>query len=149
MQPAEIFYVVNVEAVVTDGERYLMGVRSLQEEHGPGGPALPGGKVEAAGVTRHILEETARREVLEETGVTVAPQMVYLRSSAFVADNGWPVVDIVFLCRYQSGEAQARQPEEMVEMRWITAAEIFAIPGLPHWTRESIALAEQIRLAGR
>ena len=137
---------VNVEAVVADGERYLMVVRSLAEEHAPGGLSLPGGKVESAGVCSEILEETARREVLEETGVEIEPNPVYLWSSSFVADNGWPVVDVVFLCRYRSGTADARQAEEVAAVRWMTAGEIFATAGLAPWTRRSIELAEERRL---
>jgi len=140
-----IFYVVNVEAVVTDGERYLMAVRSEQEEHAPGGLTLAGGKVEQAGNTPFILEETARREVLEETGVEVEADVVYLWSSSFVADNGWPVVDVVFLCRYCSGKPVARQPEEVSAVMWMTAEEIFATAGLAPWTRRSIEEAERRR----
>jgi 8-oxo-dGTP diphosphatase len=145
VQSGEIFYVVNVEAVVTDGERYLMAVRSEQEEHAPGGLTFPGGKVESAGASNHILEETARREVREETGVEVDPQLTYLWSSAFTAANGWPVVDVVFLCRYQSGEPAALQPEEISDVRWMTAEEIFTQPALAPWTRYSIERAEEDR----
>ena len=143
MLSSEIFYVVNVEAVVTDGVRYLMVVRSEQEEHAPGGLTFPGGKVEQAGTSYHILEATARREVREETGVEVNPQLTYLWSSAFTTDKGWPVVDVVFLCRYQSGEPAALQPEEVSAVQWMTAEEIFTHPGLAPWTRYSIELAEE------
>jgi 8-oxo-dGTP pyrophosphatase MutT (NUDIX family) len=143
MSSGEIFYVINVEAVVTDGERYLMTVRSQQEEHAAGALALPGGKVERAGINPRILEETACREVLEETGIEVDPNPVYLWSSSFVADNSWPVVDVVFLCRYRSGEPVARQPEEISEVHWMTSEEIFATPGLPPWTRRSLEEAER------
>ena len=149
MPNGEIFYVVNVEAVVTDGKRYMMTVRSQQEEHAPGGLALPGGKVERAGINSRILEETACREVLEETGIEVEPNPEYLWSSSFVADSGWPVVDVVFLCRYRSGEPVARQPEEVSEVRWMTAADIYATPGLPTWTRRSIEEAERRRSEDR
>lgn len=145
MQSNEIFFVVNVEAVITNGERYLMVLRSQQEQHAPGGLTFPGGKVEHTGASHHILEETARREIREETGVEVEPQLTYLWSSAFTADNGWPVVDVVFLCQYQSGEPAALQPEEISAVRWMNAEEIFAYPGLAPWTRYSIELAEQLR----
>ena len=142
----DIFYVVNVEAVVADGERYLMVVRSLSEDHAPGGLTLPGGKVEHAGISSQILEETARREVLEETGVEVEPGPVYLWSSSFIADNDWPVVDVVFLCLYQRGEATTRQPDEVAAVHWMTAAQIFGTPGLAPWTKHSIELAEARRI---
>jgi 8-oxo-dGTP diphosphatase len=82
---------------------------------------------------------------LEETGVEIGPQLTYLWSSAFTADNGWPVVDVVFLCRYQGGEPATLQPEEISAVRWMTAEEIFSYPGLAPWTRYSVELAEEWR----
>ena len=61
----------------------------------------------------HILEETARHEIREETGVEVNPQLTYLWSSTFACRQrlagsgcGFPML------RYQSGEPAALQPEE-------------------------------------
>ena len=85
-------YVTNVErAIVKDG-RYLMIVRG-EEAYAPGGLTLPMGKVEGAGNLDSILADTLRREIVEETGLEVHTEMVYVRSSAFIAD-GHPVVDV-------------------------------------------------------
>lgn len=145
MQPGSIYYIVNVEAVVTDGERYLMAVRSEQEQHATGGITFAGGKVEDAGSTDNILEETARREIREEVGVEVHPQMEYLWSSAFITSDGSPVVDVIMLCRYSSGTPAALQPDEVSDVRWMSAEEIYHHPGLAPWTRRSIELAENKR----
>jgi 8-oxo-dGTP pyrophosphatase MutT (NUDIX family) len=137
-------YIVNVEgAIVKDGQ-YLMVVRG-EEEYAPGGLNFPGGKVEGAGSTDDVLEETLRREIAEETGLEVHTKMAYLRSSAFVAE-GDAVVDVVFLCRWKSGEATAADPGEVAAVRWMTAAEAIAHPETPPWTRLALELAEKKRL---
>ena len=139
-------HIVNVEvAIVRDG-RFLLIVRGPGETHAPGTLSLPGGKVEGEGQIEEILEETVRREAAEEVGVTLAPTLAYVRSVAFVADDGDPVVDIVFLGRYAGGEPVVFDPEEVAEIRWLAAADVAADPHAPPWTRRSVALAEETRL---
>jgi 8-oxo-dGTP pyrophosphatase MutT (NUDIX family) len=140
-------YVVNVEGLVLREGRYLLGLRGPGEDHAPGTLAPPGGKVEPAGSADDVLENTLRREIREEVGVEVHDEMVYLESKSFVADDGEPVVDVVFLCRYQSGTAAALDPAEVEAVRWMTAAEAQADPRVPPWTRHSLALAERVRRA--
>jgi 8-oxo-dGTP pyrophosphatase MutT (NUDIX family) len=146
---ATIWYVVNVEGAVVRSEdgRYLMVVRGEQESHAAGALTFPGGKVEGAGSADDVLEETLRREIMEEVAVEVHDDMVYLESKAFVADDGEPVVDVVFLCRYRSGEPGVGDPGEVAAVRWMTAEEILAHPETPPWTRQSIELAERRRVA--
>jgi 8-oxo-dGTP diphosphatase len=137
-------YIVNVEGAIVKDGRYLMVVRG-EEEYAPGGLSFPGGKVEGAGTDGEVLEETLRREIAEEVGLTVHDEMAYLRSSAFVAE-GEPVVDVVFLCRWKSGRAVAADPAEVAAVHWMTAAEVIAHPETPPWTRLSLELAEKVRL---
>ena len=137
-------YIVNVEgAIVRDG-CYLMVVRG-EEEYAPGGLSFPGGKVEGADNADDVLEETLRREIAEEVGLEVHDEMAYLRSSAFLAE-GDPVVDVVFLCRWKSGEARAADPAEVAAVRWMTAAEAIAHPETPPWTQLALKLAEKVRI---
>ncbi|MCP4544482.1 MAG: NUDIX hydrolase [Chloroflexi bacterium] len=141
-----IWYIVNIEGIVvrpTDG-RYLMVVRGAGESYMPGALSFPGGKVEGVENEDNVLEETLRREIREETGVEVADEMVYVESHSFVAE-GDPVVDVVFLCRYQSGKAIAADPDEVAEVHWMTAREILDRPETPPWTCQSIELAEEKR----
>jgi len=127
-------YTVNVEGAIVKDGRYLMVVRG-EEEYAPGGLNFPGGKVEGTDNLDDILEETLRREIAEEVGLEVQDEMVYVRSSAFLAE-GDPVVDVVFLCHYKVGTA----------VRWMTASEAIAHPETPPWTRLSLELAERKRL---
>jgi 8-oxo-dGTP diphosphatase len=140
-------YIVNVEGAIVKDGRYLMVVGG-EEEYAPGGLSFPGGKVEGAGSADDVLEETLRREIAEEVGLEVHPEMGYVRSSAFLAE-GDPVADVVFLCRWQSGEAVAADLAEVAAVRWMTAAEAIAHPDTPPWTRLALELAEQVRLKRR
>jgi 8-oxo-dGTP pyrophosphatase MutT (NUDIX family) len=138
-------YIVNVEGAIVKEGRYLLVVRGA-EEYAPGGLCFPGGKVEGTGSADDVLEATLRREIAEEVGLEVHAEMAYLRSSAFLAE-GDPVVDVVFLCRWQPGEAVAADPAEVAAVCWMTAAEAIAHPETPPWTRLALELAEQRRQA--
>jgi 8-oxo-dGTP pyrophosphatase MutT (NUDIX family) len=139
-------YVVNVEGAIARGDRYLLVVRGAGETHAAGMLSLVGGKVEDVANLPNVLEETLRREIREEVGLEVAPEMHYLESSAFTSDDGDAVVDIVFLCFYQSGEPTIFDPHEVADLQWLTAAEVAVHPTAPPWTKRGIARAEGRRL---
>lgn len=143
-----ITYIVNVEAAIYRDDRYLLIVRSSEETQDPGVLSLPGGKVDIVGSVDAILEDTIRREVREEVSVEIEPGLVYVESKTFLMDTGYPVVDMVFLCRYKSGEPQIRDPHEIESIHWMTAKEVLDLPDAPQWTRQSIILAEEIRSKG-
>lgn len=141
------YLVANVEVLVVRGDgRYLMVVRSAEEEVSPGALALPGGKVDISGPLDDALEETARREVREETGVEVE-DVQYLRSYIFFTEQREPVLDIICLCRYSGGEARPGDPREVAEVRWMTADEILGRPDTPPWYRRNLELAQVRRCA--
>jgi 8-oxo-dGTP diphosphatase len=144
-----VWYIVNVEGAIVrpDDGRYLMVIRGEQESHAPGVLTFIGGKVEDAGIADNVLEETLRREIREEAGVEVFDEMAYVESKAFFADDGDPVVDVVFLCRYRSGRPTVGDPGEVAAVCWMTLEEILGHPKTPPWTRHSIQLAEDRRLA--
>jgi 8-oxo-dGTP diphosphatase len=141
------WFVVNVEAAVVQDGRYLMVIRGPGETHAAGTLALIGGKIENAGTAGNILEDTLRREIREEVGVEVQADMTYVESKAFVADDGDPVVDIVFLCRHQSGTPTIGDPDEVAVVEWMTVQQILDHPKAPSWTRDSIRRVEQERIA--
>jgi 8-oxo-dGTP diphosphatase len=138
-------YVVNGEAAIFHGDTWLMILRSADEAHAAGTLSFVGGKVERAGVADNILEETLRREIAEEVGVTVAKTMQYVESKSFIADDGLPVIDIVFLCRYESGEPHALDPAEVASVEWMTFDAIMAHPKTPVWTKQSLRLAAALK----
>lgn len=139
-----IHHIVNVEgAIVRDG-RYLLVVRGAKETHAAGMLSLVGGKVENAGTSANILEETLRREIREEIAVEIS-DMIYVHSSAFVSDDHDQVVDVVFLCRWSEGEPIINDIDEVASIRWLTANEILTNPDTPDWTRNSVRRAEKMR----
>ena len=87
-----------------------------------------------------------KREISEEVRLEVT-DMKYLESKSFIADDGEPVVDIVFLCRCGEGQAIISEPEEVAEIHWLMAQEVLEHPKAPPWTRQSIEKAEVRRLA--
>ena len=105
----------------------------------------PGGKVEHGDDETGVLEETLRREVLEETGVTVGA-MACVRSRRFRMDRGTPVVDFAFGCQDRSGEAYAADPEEVFRVEWLTAEEIETHPKARPWTQATVRTAEKLRV---
>lgn len=145
--PKKPLHIVNVEVAILREGRYLLIVRGATETHAPGTLSLVGGKVEAVGQVPDVLEESLRREVAEEVGLSLVAPLAYVRSTAFVADDGDPVVDVVFLARHAAGEPTIVSPEEVAAIRWLTAAEVATDPLAPPWTRLSVALAEEQRLA--
>jgi 8-oxo-dGTP diphosphatase len=138
-------YIVNVEGAVLKDGRYLIVARGKGESHAPGVLALPGGKVEDAGTASDVLEDTLQRELIEEVGIEVAAEMAYVHSSAFMADDGDPVIDIVFLCRYKHGTPTALDPDEVAAVEWMSAEEVRTAPNIPAWTRHSIDMADKTR----
>jgi len=134
-------FVVNVEGVISDGDRYLMAFRSEQEAHAGGTLAFAGGKVEGTDMG-NVLEETLRREIREEVGVEV-DDLVYVESHSF--GQAPPCVDVVFLCRYLSGTPTAVDPAEVSAVRWMTLGEVLAHPKTPPWIAHSLQAADEKR----
>ena len=153
-------YVVNVEAAVyrdsetappsrtgggetADGE-YLLAERSPDEDHAAGTLSLIGGKVEGDETGDAVLEQTVRRELREEVGVEV-DAVEYVTSSAFVTDDGAPVVNAVFLARYADGEPRPREPEEVAAVHWRTPDAVLGDDDVPSFTRRYVEGAEARR----
>lgn len=138
-----LLYIVNVEgAIVHPDGRYLIVTRGAAESHAAGLMALVGGKLEGRHEQMHALENALRREIREEVNLEVG-EVVYLYSSVFVA-NDRPVLDVIFLCRYQSGEALALT-DEVESILWHTAEEIISNPAAPPWLHTQIEQAEAMR----
>ena len=132
--------IVGASVIVTDARGRVL----LQHRADNGLWGYHGGCVELGENT----EAAARREMLEETGLTAGkmtllgvfsgPEMRYTYPNGDQAS----VVDIVYLCDDYSGEMRP-QPEEVTELRWFAPADIPAddqlsppnIPALRLWQR--------------
>jgi 8-oxo-dGTP diphosphatase len=139
----DCMFIVNVEGAIYKDEKWLIIRRSEKEEHAGGAMSLVGGKVELEGTSTDILESTLKREISEEVGIEVM-NLRYVNSSSFVTDSGLNVVDIVFLCDHQSGEAFARSSDEVESIVWMTTQQIITNSDLPIYLKESIKIADKM-----
>lgn len=136
-------FIVNVEGAIYHNEKWLLIRRSEKEEHAAGELSLVGGQVDQEGVSSDILERTLIREVAEEVGIEVS-NLRYVNSSSFVTESGLPVVDVVFLCDLQSGEAYAKSLDEVDEVIWMTTEQIVNHQDLPDYLKANIKLADDL-----
>lgn len=136
-------YIVNVEGAIWNNGRYLMIVRGVDEAVAAGALSFVGGKVEEKVAANDVLESELKREIIEETDVVVS-EMDYVHSSHFITDDGRAVINIVFLCRYASGEPRSQDVGEVEEILWLTADEILSHPKTPSWTKYTLRKTEEI-----
>ena len=64
------------------------GTNGDEEEYLPGAKVLPGGKAEHGNLDNHALEATGIREIEEETGVILGPQLFYVRTQSNTIRRG-------------------------------------------------------------
>jgi|GEM_PF-2030405 len=133
-------FFVFVEGIVYLEGRYLMIRRAWNETYLPGKIAFPAGKVERENLT-DALEHNIRREILEETGVTVKTPR-YLESESFLSGDGRWAVSVKFLCEYAGG-TPTPQPEEVFEVMSMTSSEVYAHPDVPDWIKHTLERAEK------
>ncbi len=140
-------YIVNVEVAVVRSGRYLVVRRSAEEEYAAGVLALPGGKVDPRTVSDHVLEETAKRELLEEVGLKVT-RLEYLKSKSVELRADTYGVDVVFLAEVEPGEPTPGDPKEVSELLWLTADEVLGNDQAPAWLIDNIRVAQRRLGAG-
>ena len=139
--------IVAVEAVVLEGNKYLIIKRSLMEEHAPGTYSLPGGKVELADDGSGILEKNLEREVYEETSINIDVKSInYLESKLFYTNDNTPVIDVVYTCRCIDTSIKDYDKNEVSEVLWLTYEEIEAMkePIMPYYVKEIIRKVEDL-----
>jgi ADP-ribose pyrophosphatase YjhB (NUDIX family) len=129
-----VLYIVNVEAAIYFEDKWLIIKRSDLEEHAPGELSLVGGKVENVLNQDDVLEETLTREIKEEVGVEIYDQPKYIESKVFTPVGCKPIVDIVFMCKYKSGEPKCLSRNEVSDVFWLV------------YLKDSIRKAEKMRL---
>ncbi|WP_175615522.1 NUDIX hydrolase [Piscibacillus halophilus] len=136
-------FIVNVEGAIVCENQWLLIKRSEKEDHAGGLLSLVGGKVESEGNSRDVLERTLRREIYEEVGVYVS-NLRYVNSSSFISDTGDHVVDIVFLCDFDSGNPFTKSPDEVDEVFWMTTENILSHSNAPSYLKENIKMASHL-----
>lgn len=109
---------VGLGVIVRKGDLILLGRR--KGSHGAGEYASPGGHLE------HLegLEECCRREVMEETGLTIA-NVRFLRLMNVTAYAPRHYVDLSFVADWVAGEPEVREPDKVDHWDW------YALDALP------------------
>ncbi|MFV2009380.1 MULTISPECIES: nucleotide triphosphate diphosphatase NUDT15 [unclassified Micromonospora] len=102
---------VGVAAFVLSEGRFLMGFR--KGAHGAGTWSLPGGHLEHG----ESFEQTARREVEEETGVEIT-NVRFGAVTNDVFDAARHYVTIWMISDHLRGSPQVREPDKFVDLRW-------------------------------
>lgn len=139
--------VINVVGAIYRDDKWLMIKRSEKEEYAPGIIAMVGGKVENEREEYNVLENTLRREVMEEVGIELSEKLIYIESIGFISKKWGPVVDVIFLCKLEKGEPYPASPSEVAEVYWMTTEEISENEKVPQWVKKCISNADKVRLS--
>lgn len=99
--------------VCKDGE-FL--VQQRRGAHGLGSWAPPGGHIEFG----ESFEDTAHREVLEETGLQITNVRFGAITNDVFTDEGKHYVTIWMLSDWKSGKARIVEPEKCLRQMWCT-----------------------------
>jgi ADP-ribose pyrophosphatase YjhB (NUDIX family) len=123
---------------VKKGDKYLLARRGMNEVHMPGVWSIPGGKVDGYGDKVDVLQETLKREVLEEVGLEITDEIELIFNNTFTRSDGASVVGLTFLCHWKSGEAKAL--EDTSEVKWFTLAELIQMEELEDFLKREISI---------
>ena len=145
MSDERMNFIAATLCAVVRGKRFLVIVRADGIKDAPGALVFPGAKVEVGDGLDDVLETAVRREVLEETGISVSPDLEYVRSLFYALDDGSPVVDTLFFGMYLEGEPHIADTDEVAEVEWMTAEEILAHDRTPDWNRPDVLLVEDFK----
>jgi 8-oxo-dGTP diphosphatase len=103
---------VGMGVIILREGRVLLGRRKAS--HGTGTWCPPGGHLEFG----EDLEECARREVLEETGVSIRNIRFAAATNDFFKEEGKHYITLFMLAEWESGEPVAMEPEKSELWRW-------------------------------
>ena len=139
VEPA--MFVVNVQVALRCKDVLLVIGRSKDETHAGGTLDIPGGKVDTVELGPAVLEAAARREVLEETGVSITGGLRYVCSASFRTQEGHPVINVVFAATATEVAPPIPQASEVSFAQWVPFTEVLRHPDLPAWTAAYIRQA--------
>jgi 8-oxo-dGTP diphosphatase len=111
---------VGVGAVVTEHGRVLVMCRT--GSHGAGMWGLPGGHQEFG----ESPEDTAVREVAEETGLAVEPTARLGFTDDPMPEIGRHYVTLFIACTRTGGTPRLMEPEKATDLAWLTPEELAA-----------------------
>lgn len=121
MTPEVPLHVIFTEAWIQKDDTFLLAKRSSKDDQAAGKWSPPWGKVDME-VERNIIENTLKREIMEEVGIEISDEIQYFDSWSFIRSSGHHVVGLAFLATYKSGTAEPLEDQD--EVRWVTIEEM-------------------------
>ena len=112
-------YAVAVKGIIKKEDKILIIKRSGHEDHRPGVWETVGGRMDQ----ELSPEEELKREVMEETGLTIDICGPF-NTFSFVRDTGEFVVGISYICNHVSGDVVLS--DEHADHKWILPEEFSA-----------------------
>jgi 8-oxo-dGTP diphosphatase len=103
--------------LLKDG-KVLLGRRSDKESHGAGTWSLPGGKIEF----EETLEDAAKREVLEETGIIIGSASVICVNNDMI--EGLHFVTVGLVADGLIGDPKTVSPDELTDWNWFSVEKL-------------------------
>lgn len=103
---------VGIGVFVFKGGKFLMGQR--KNSHGHGTWSIPGGHLEFG----ETFEDTAKREVMEETGLKITNVRFGAVTNDYFGAEGKHYVTIWMLSNWQSGKEKIAEPDKLVKLEW-------------------------------
>jgi 8-oxo-dGTP pyrophosphatase MutT (NUDIX family) len=136
----ELAHYISVTAIIVKAGKYLITKRVPKEKHFADQWTVPGGKLEMSDYSRrshdagivwyNVINDSLRREVMEEVGLTIK-NIRYLTDMTFLRKDGIPTVIISMFADYESGAVQLC--DELDDHAWVTleeARQYNLIPGI-------------------
>lgn len=109
---------VGIGVIIRRGTKVLLGFR--RNSHGDGTWSFPGGHLEFG----ETPEQTATREVEEETGLHIkTPRVVAVTNDIFTTEQKH-YITVFVLAEYDSGEAELREPGKCERWDWFDWAQL-------------------------
>jgi 8-oxo-dGTP diphosphatase len=121
---AEQQFYVGVHGVIANRGRILVLRRAPRMLYRPGSWDLPGGHL-ALGES---FEDCLIREVKEETGLDVSIERM-LGMNSIISE---PYLQALYACRLKVFQSLQLRPDEHVEHRWVTLAEMGELELIPY-----------------
>jgi 8-oxo-dGTP diphosphatase len=103
---------IGVAVIVNKDGKVLLGKR--KNAHGAGTWAFPGGHLEF----NESIEECARREVFEETGIHIKDSRYDTFTNDIFREDQKHYVTLFVISEYDYGELELREPEKCEKWDW-------------------------------
>lgn len=131
------YFVANGIVCRKNDGRCLILQRSRNEKVHPSKYCVPGGKLEwknldVTNPTRihgdvldyeDAVEKLLAREVLEEAGIEIEKELIYINSVAYIRPDGIPAILVKFAVKYKSGEVKLEK-DAFSAYAWVNENEV-------------------------